>query len=348
MSQKKNTLEYSWTQLDDEELLKVRICDLKLQLTGSEIEKCVERLYSELDERGLQRFRPKCYLGDEWFSPDGVNAIAIPFYLAHPRLKALEKSVMFEVEGGEEEECMKLLRHEAGHCFDHAYRVSRKQRWRSLFGKRTKDYDPDTYRPRPYSKSFVRHLKDWYAQAHPDEDFAETFAVWLDPKSQWEKMYLNWQGATAKLRYVDDLAKSCKEKQVPSVRGPLPWSVSRMKSTLERYYKRRKKEAADDYPDFFDEDLRKIFDGDQNLSARENSALQFMRRNRKQIIDSVSFWTREKKYTINALVKRLILRCKENDLRVGKQEDQTKLEVAAYLATIVTHYLFTGKFKRNV
>ena len=30
------------------------------------------------------------------------------------------------------------------------------------------------------------HLDPWYAQSHPDEDFAETFAVWLTPEVQLE------------------------------------------------------------------------------------------------------------------------------------------------------------------
>ncbi len=110
----------------------------------------------------------------------------------------------------------------------------------------------------------------------------------------------------------------------------------------------RRKANASEYPDFYDKDLKRIFNGDPSLSKRECGAARFMARHRRQIVESVSHWTGERKYTINSLVRKLTLRCDSLDLRVGKTEAETNLEVAAYLATLVTHYLFTGKFKRNV
>jgi len=150
----------SWASLKDEELLHKRICDLGLIIEGSELEPRIASLYAELDARGLT-LKPACYLGDEWFSPVPTPAIAIPFYLAHPRLKALELREMLEVEGGTPEWCAKLLRHECGHAFDHAYRFSARRKWRHIFGSPGADYAPEHYRPRPYSKSFVRHLPNW-------------------------------------------------------------------------------------------------------------------------------------------------------------------------------------------
>src|SRR5260370_25656418 len=88
---------------------------------------------------------------------------------------------------------------------DHAYGISSRRQWQKVFGSPETEYSPDTYRPRPYSKSFVRHLPNWYAQAHPDEDFAETFAVWLaTPPDQWRQRYRGWK-ALEKLDYVDTL-----------------------------------------------------------------------------------------------------------------------------------------------
>lgn len=339
-----------WVQLKDEDLLKLRICDLKLSLSGSELEGRVTALYQELESKGLN-FRPKAYLGDEWFSPEGVCAIAIPFYLAHPRLVALEKRLMLEVEGDDPEYFQKLLRHEAGHCFDHAYRLSRRKRWEEVFGSPQKEYAPETYRPRPYSRSFVHNLGNWYAQAHPDEDFAETFATWLDPKSNWPAHYRDWPLAIKKIKYVEALAKEVGKKS-PNKQSldyrSLPCNAARLTTTLEKYYAKRKREHAPDYPDFYDGDLRRIFDGEGSLSKRDFSAARFMRRHKSEIIESVSYWTGEKKYTIQSLVKKLTTRCEELDLRLGKPEAQTNLEVAAYLATLVTNYLFTGKFKRTV
>ena len=189
--------------LSDDQLLSLRFCDLKLSIRGTELEGAIQRLYRELEAKGIG-FRPHCWLAQEWFSPDGIPGIAIPFYLAHPRLMRLERHLMREVEGGNRNWLMRILRHEAGHAIDSAYRLRRRGRWRSVFGPASLPY-PDTYRPRPGSRRFVQHLGSWYAQAHPTEDFAETFAVWLKPHSAWRREYLGWP-AYAKLEYIDALA----------------------------------------------------------------------------------------------------------------------------------------------
>src|SRR5438309_601645 len=142
--------EPAWVGLRDEELLQLRICDLHVRIEGSELAPRVGQLHEELAARGLP-LRPSCYLGDEWFSPEGVAAIAIPFSLAHPRLKQLELHQMLEVEGGTPEWCQKLLRHECGHALDHAYKFSSRRKWHQLFGSPEEEYAPEHYRPRPYS-----------------------------------------------------------------------------------------------------------------------------------------------------------------------------------------------------
>lgn len=337
----------SWTSLKDDELLKLRICDLNLKIEESDLKDRVSQLSQELEAKNLI-FRPKIYLGDEWFSPEGMLAIAIPFYLAHPRLKELEHRMMFDVEGGTPESCQKLLRHEAGHCFDHAYRFSKRRKWRDVFGSPDVEYAPETYHPKPYSRGFVKHLDNWYAQAHPDEDFAETFAVWLNPDTDWKKTYRSWKGALEKLTYIDSLATEVKTKEPIDERGTLPYQAARMKTTLGKYYAKRKKENETEYPDFFDGDLRRIFNGEPTLSKRDFSAAKFMHRARKEMIDSVAYWTGERKFPIERLVKKLVDRAEKLELRVGRAPADTHLQLSAYLATLVTHYLFTGKFKRTV
>ncbi len=204
-----------WTALKDDELLQKRICDLGVHIAGSELEGRIAQLYDELAAHGLA-FRPACYLGDEWFSPAGSPAIAIPFYLAHPRLKTLEMHQMLQVEGGTPEWCQQLLRHESGHAIDHAYRFSSRDDWRAVFGSPETEYSPETYQPRPYSKGFVRNLPNWYAQAHPDEDFAETFAVWLSmTPEQWREQYRGWK-ALDKLEFVQCLMEEAQEHTAQS------------------------------------------------------------------------------------------------------------------------------------
>ncbi|MEK7751686.1 MAG: putative zinc-binding metallopeptidase, partial [Acidobacteriota bacterium] len=174
---------FAWASLPDEQLLKLRLKDLKVTVEGTWLEDCLHNLHGDLEERGL-RVRPRAWISNEWFSPESTAGIAIPFYLTHPRLMRLEKKMILEVEGGTWSECMNILRHEAGHVVQHSYHLHRRRRWQQLFGASSKRY-PRYYRPNPASRHFVQHLRLWYAQSHPDEDFAETFAVWLRPRSNW-------------------------------------------------------------------------------------------------------------------------------------------------------------------
>src|ERR1700683_4369829 len=174
-----------WAALKDDELLQKRICDLGVRIPGSELEGRIAQLYEELGAHGVA-FRPVCYLGDEWFSPEGSPAIAIPFYLAHPRLKTLEMHQMLQVEGGTPEWCQQLLRHESGHAIDHAYRFSSRDDWHAVFGSPETEYSPETYQPRPYSRGFVRNLPNWYAQADTPQNFPAPLGVGLSiAPEQW-------------------------------------------------------------------------------------------------------------------------------------------------------------------
>src|ERR671925_1873674 len=204
-------LSRDWAELDDERLLDVRMADLPLAIEGTLADR-IAQIREELEARRLH-FPLHFYLSDEWFTPDGATAIAVPFYLAHSRLAKLEESQMFEVEGGEYEWCMRILRHEAGHAIDNAYKLRLRRQRRQIFGAPSKPY-PEFYTPKPYSKSYVLHLDAWYAQSHPDEDFAETFAVWLTPNSEWGQRYVGWK-ALPKLEYMDALMGSLRDVPPP-------------------------------------------------------------------------------------------------------------------------------------
>ena len=332
-------MEPDLANLTDEELLRMRICDLRLQIPGTELESRIESFHRELREKGMA-FQPLCYLGDEWFCPDGAATIAVPFYLAHPRLKKLEEKMMMEVEGGTEAWCMRLLRHEMGHVLNHAYLLVKDREWQKIFGPPSLEYS-ESFRARPYSKRFVRHLDGWYAQSHPEEDFAETVAIWLTPGLDWKQQYRGWR-ALEKLEYVDHLMGKL-AGQDPLVLSRTRMSeASRLRSRLEAYYKRRRRLYAQDFPDFFDTDLRRLF-ADPASSPNAERAAVFLRRARKPILNAVSAWTGEPKFTVNRLLRALTGRCAALDLRV--RSEATGLEIAAYLATLASHYRLTGKFK---
>lgn len=334
--------EPKWAEISDEELLKTRISDLGLTIVGTELEANVKELHQELEARGLV-FHPPCYLADEWLCPDLEPIIGIPFYLAHPRLKKLEKKIILEVEGETKSDFMKLLRHEAGHAYNYAYRFYKKNKWKELFGSFSQEY-PDTYIPRPYSKKYVRHIENCYAQYHPDEDFAETFAVWLSPDRNWREEYKDWKIALAKLEYVDQLMKNIRGKLPLVTSNKKYWAAEKMKQTLEYYYKKRSKEYVEVLPGFFDPDLKRIF-REVGTSASIEKADQFMTRHRKKIVDSISMWTGKNKYVVNKLIKNLISIAKNLGLSRFTNEDTALLELTAYIDTMVINYLFTGRLK---
>jgi len=334
--------EPDWTGYSDDQLLEMRICDLKLQITGTELDSRIQAFYQELEERKIA-FHPLCYLGDEWFCPEGASTIAIPFYLAHPRLKKLEDRMMMEVEGGSAAWCMRLLRHEMGHVINHAYSLEKNRDWQKVFGSPSMEYSV-SYRARPYSKSFVRHLDNWYAQSHPEEDFAETFAIWLTPGLDWRQQYRGWK-ALEKLEYVNHLMEALVGQPPLVVSRKKLSEASRLRSRLKAYYSRRRRIYAQDFPEFFDSDLKRLF-ADPSVVPSGGKAAAFLRSFRRPILEAVSLWTGEPKFTLNRLLRALIQRCTELDLRLQKEASLSSLEITAYLAALASHYRLTGRFKK--
>jgi hypothetical protein len=322
----------------DERLLDLRFRDLKLRIEKSELEPYVNRLYEELDCRGIT-FMPHVWLSSEFFSPDGVPGVAIPFYLAHPRLKLLERRQMLEVEGGSGAVLMRILRHEAGHAIDTAYRLHRRRQWRELFGSFADPY-PKFYQPKPYSKSYVLHLDMWYAQAHPAEDFAETFAVWLRPRSPWRVQYAGWP-ALKKLEYVDELMKEIAgEKPVVYSRKQVD-PLRDLKTTLREHYKQKREHYADEFPDFYDRDLRRLFSDDPKYRRRPTAA-SFLRQVRPELRELVSRWTGEYQYTIDQVLQDMIDRCSELKLRMAMAPSRSTTNALVMVTVQTMNYLHSG------
>ena len=214
-----------------------KVSELGLRVEGSPVQKYVDQLYRELDRRGLKTFRPVCYLTDEWGCPDQQPVLGIPFYLADPKLRTLEKAVD-ALES--ERQIMMYMRHEAGHVFNYAYRLYTTPQWRELFGPFFRAYR-DEYRPVPFSKKFVRHIEGWYAQKHPDEDFAETFAVWLTPRSPWRRQYKGWP-AMRKLRYVERMARTLATVEPIVKTGEVDITPDDISVTVEQFYEQAAQE----------------------------------------------------------------------------------------------------------
>lgn len=330
-----------WIAWSDEKLLDLTMDQLGLAIEGGFLAEQIQQLHAELEARQLL-FRPHFWLSNEWFTPDGVPGIAVPFYLAHPRLAKLELTQMLEVEGGTPEWCMRILRHEAGHAIENAHLIRRRRRRQRLFGKSSAPY-PEYYTPKPYSRRFVRHLDIWYAQSHPDEDFAETFAVWLHPDSLWAERYKGWP-VLKKLRYMDGLMKE--------LAGVSPKVSSReevdalptLKETLREHYQRKRTHYGVERTPYFDADLRRLF-SDSATYATNKPAAGFLTRIRKDLRRRVAEWTGEYHYTIDQVMEGIIARCRELNLRLTVPEEQAKVDCTILLTVQTMNYLHSGRHK---
>ena len=322
-----------------QELLSRPICELGLTLAGSPVERFVEQLYRELDAKGLTKFRPACYLTDEWGCPSGEPIIGIPFYLASAALAQLEKET-HDLEDARE--IMMYLRHEAGHAFTYAYKLHNRPEWKKTFGPFRRPYR-DNYRPAPFSRDYVRHLPGWYAQKHPDEDFAETFAVWLTPRSNWRKRYRGW-GAMEKLRFLDRLARKLGKSDPARRRGVTDITVDEMETTVAEFYHQNAREEVAVTELTPDTDLRDIFP----VSKRRKTALpahEFLHQHRKAVIAKVAHWTGAQRPLIKNLMDTIEKRAGELDLRADKTRSAEHLaEVTAYATALVMTYVAKGKF----
>ena len=326
----------SWHE-ERERLMRSRISDLDLHVEGSEIEPLVTQLYEELDRAGL-KFKPLIYLTDEWGCPEGVPIIGVPFYLARPELSRIEAEIAEDLETSAES--MMYLRHEAGHAFNYAYVLYEDEEWHHIFGPYSRPYI-DNFKPNPFSREFVRHIAGWYAQKHPDEDFAETFAVWLDPKSDWRAEYAG-SPALGKLEYVERVAKRIGDlppKIQPRKRDE---PVEEMRYTVSDYYAHRR-ESRLQIPRWFDGDLKQLFETEKKEG--HSAAEPLLREKRHDVISEVAYWTGVQMGIVRSLVDHLLERIGALDLQVVDSDRQRYvISFIAMVTTLATNYLRHEQF----
>ena len=322
----------SW-EGERQSLMARKISELGLGIAGTRVEKMILQLYSELERKGLA-FRPPAYLTDQWGCPDGTPLIGVPFYLADPRLERIEDDFAEGIES--EQESMRFMRHEAGHAFNYAYRVYDRADRRKTFGSYSRPYR-ERYKADPFSHDFVRHILGWYAQKHPDEDFAETFAVWLTPDLDWRKAYDGWP-ALAKLEFVDrvmhELAGEMPEVVVPT-EDDLP--VDAMRYSLEQHYR----DTTDSIPvsdtGIFDGDLANIF-ASACESPNGQPADEFLSSHRREIVGRISYWTGESPASVRQFLNLLGSRATMMDLKVRGLEASTLIELTAFGTAVMMNY----------
>ena len=235
------------------------IRDLKLSIEGTRLAPLLEQFLQELKAKNVHRLAPKFHLSTEWGVPFGTVVIGIPFYLARPELTDLHGEEVGHIEGFNETDILRYLRHEMGHVVNYGYKLYDEEEWVKMFGSITQPYLED-YRPQPFSRRFVRHLPGWYAQKHPDEDWAETFAVWMTPGLDWRKEYAPWPTALAKLEYCERTMARLAEHDPPVTATELDEDVGELAYSLRDYYKNQPAENEPPASAGLDGDLRAIFD----------------------------------------------------------------------------------------
>ena len=325
-----------WARLPDEQLLARRIAGLRLSIRGTPVARAMKRLCRELQGRGL-RLHPHAWVALEWFSPDGIPGIAVPFYLLHPRLRALQQRAAGEVEGGNANDLMRILRHEAGHAIDNAFRLRRRAGWRAAFGPASRRY-AGSYRPRPGSRRYVQHLAGWYAQSHPAEDFAETFAVWLTPRSGWRRRYAAWPPALRKLHYVDGLMRELRGRR-PAVRSRRVVEPAReSKLTLGRYYGRFAARGRGPSAPRIDAALRRLF-APAGQGRRRNDAGRLLREELPRLRSQVARELDVSEYLVGEVVNRMIVRSRALGLQLRGSRPDARARLAGLVAAETARWM---------
>jgi len=328
-------------------LLNTRICDLKLNLEQTLLYRCIQKLYIELDRKKIT-FKPPYYFtcaGDEWGCPNRVPIMGVPFHLADNRLTKIEKEMGYATY--DRRDLMNLLRHEAGHAINYAYELYDQLEWRELFGDFYTTY-PSNFRFKfnPFSRSYVKSQGEpkYYAQAHPDEDFAETFAIWLTPRSNWRNTYKKWP-SIKKLEYIDKAMGALRNKKPPVTAGPLDSPYHSKTYTLIEYYG----EALDNFKDkalgIYDQDLGKIFLTGTNGHKKVIPARDLIRKNRRFLVSTISRWTGAREKVVAPVIARFWLRCRELGLSLSPDDESCSLaSLTALGTTVVMNYLHTGRY----
>jgi len=327
------------------ELMNTRICDLSLRIERSPVEPYLRKLKNEFAANRFA-FVPSFYLTDSWGCPDEVPVIGIPFYLADKRLSRIEEEQTGEIEDGDT--LMMLLRHEAGHAVNYAYRLWHDKEWNEKFGSFNKPYR-DAFSPNPFSRQFVRHLTygqyhlNTYAQKHPDEDFAETFAVWLTPGSHWRARYANWP-ALAKIEYVARLMRRYRGRPPLVIGGGLIRPVEEMDVSLAEHYGQRIERYRAAAEGYVDDKLREIFPRTRSF-ADSLSAHLFLARRRRAMTVRIARWSGMAADDIRMILDKLSDRSKALGLRMYPRREGTYLlDITALVTSMATRFGLRGRF----
>jgi hypothetical protein len=323
-------------EISYQKFLTTKICDLDLDMDES-LGHCFKKLKRELQSHQVLLW-PDFYFGNEWGCVNKKISISIPFYYASPELRELEGDVPMN------EETVKTLRHETGHAINYAYRLWQRKDWKELFGDFNKKYrDGYLYRVNPWSKSYVRHLHymgdPHYAQKHPDEDWAETFAIWLDPRSHWEKKYRNWPNAREKLAYVDRLMEEISGEQPPCTRVKREGEYRAIEETVSEWWGLDGEMLDQELQEYLN-DMNELFIMPANGRRKLLPAWKLIRKYARLLTEQVSQWILgSNQHTVRKSLRRWEAICRNESLGYLPEDEERKL---IELTTLLTYHVVDG------
>jgi len=327
-------------------LLSTPIKELGLSIEGSPLEPLLAQLLREIEAKGIRRWRPTFYLSTEWGVPFGTIAIAIPFYLAKPELKEAHAERTAHLEGEGRLDILRYLRHEMGHAVNYAYRLYEQEEWIRQFGSITQPY-LEEYRPIPFSRRFVRHLPGWYAQKHPDEDWAETFAVWMTPGLDWRAAYAGRPEATAKLDYCDRVMAACNGRDPVAKATERDEDVSEIAGSVRELYGEADAAEGAGWPPGLDGALQAIFEDFGGAEAAEGRkpASELILRLKRDLVSNVYCWTGHFPEPARRLVQHLADRAKElNQVYPADREAAVTVAITALVSALAMNHVFRGGY----
>ncbi len=329
-------------------LLATPIRDLKLVIAGTTLEPVLDEFRQELTRIGIRRLQPHFYLSTEWGVPFGTISIAIPFYLARPDLTAVHAERVGHLEGVGRADLLRYLRHEMGHVVNYAYELYEQVDWIKQFGSITQPYEEE-YRPEPFSRRYVRHLPGWYAQKHPDEDWAETFAVWMTPKLDWRAAYAHWPEALAKLEYCDRTMAAVNARD-PAVTATEPdEDVSVLSVSLDDFY-RADGSANAPLPPGLDGALQAVFEdfgqsAEQSCKGPWRPAAELIARLERDMVANVYRWTGHFPEAARNLVRHLAERAVKLSLAYPADcETAVAIALTTLITSLAMNYVCRGSY----
>ncbi|HOK39797.1 MAG TPA: putative zinc-binding metallopeptidase [bacterium] len=332
------------------ELLNTPINKLGLKIEGSILEQAIDEVYKEIEENEII-LRPNFYLSDSYGCCEGTANIGLAFWDANEILR----EIVYEVKKKKRsyDQLLNLIRHEFGHAFCYSYKLYRENDFRELFeveGNFFRTYpDHNNYKPNPWSRNYVNPDGDYYAQKHPDDDFAETFAVYLNKNEDWRSIYKNRKGALRKIFFVKSVIRKYGKLEPFVLNNPheLHIPISELDMTVADFLKCSKRKYLKNASGFVDFDLKKIFKKNhKKYKSKYKFAVELIKENKQALIKKfIGLYNLKSKYIISDLIEKIENRLNILELVFKKvDEDNKLLDLTMYISKLVNNYLLTESY----